>query len=332
MRGNNRPSIHKGEKVMLGTTILNETSVDETASSYGYRDSIVAAQKVNWRIEEIIGGDKRLDFSKRFMPDSLVRIDGLGFLNEDEKRVLNQIKGHTYLSIFGVVEEFILPFVLDHVRPSLDQDDYRVRAFLQFASEEAKHIQLFKVFCEEFDAGFGTECKVIGPASEIGSAVLSHQPLAVALLILGVEWATQRHYVDSVKDDGTLDPQFRSLLKNHWLEEAQHAKLDTAMVLALAENMGKKEVENAIDEFLEIGGFLDAGFRQQTLFELEAFEAATGRTLNEAEREEFVTVQHQANRWTYIGSALTHAKFLETVGSIDAEQRARIQAVAPTFC
>ena len=38
---------------------------------------------------------------------------------------------------------------------------------------------------------------------------------------------TQLHYLDSVKDDGDLDPLFKSLLRHHWMEEAQHAKLDT---------------------------------------------------------------------------------------------------------
>ena len=42
-------------------------------------------------------------------------------------------------------------------------DDVRVRAMLQFAAEEAKHIQLFKRFHDTFTAGFGHECEVIGP-------------------------------------------------------------------------------------------------------------------------------------------------------------------------
>lgn len=117
---------------------------------YTYRETLVASQNVNWRIEDIIGGDKRLDFTKPFMPESLARVEPLSFLTPDEKLVLNQIRGNTYLCIFGVVEEFILPFVMDHVRPMLASDDYRVRALLQFASEEAKHIQLFRCFREEF--------------------------------------------------------------------------------------------------------------------------------------------------------------------------------------
>lgn len=307
--------------------------VKETNSAqYDYRETLATSQRVNWRIEDIIGGEKQLDFTKPFMPESLARVEKLNFLTADEKRILNQIKGHTYLQIFGLVEEFILPFVLDHVRPSLDEDDYRVRAFLQFASEEAKHIQLFKAFTEDFHQKFPTECAVIGPAAEVARAVLSHQPLAVALAILLIEWMSQIHFTDSIKDNQQLDPQFKSLLKHHWMEEAQHAKLDTLMVEALADGMSEEEIEGAVDEFLAIGGFLDGGLKQQTFFDLEAFERATGRQLNEAEREEFERVQHQANRWTYLGSGLTHPRFLETVGRLSPAQRKRIEEVAPTFC
>ena len=67
---------------------------------YSYEASLVASQKVNWRIEDIIGGDKRLDFSKPFMPESLARVELLDFLSMDEKRTLNQIRG-TLISAFS---------------------------------------------------------------------------------------------------------------------------------------------------------------------------------------------------------------------------------------
>ncbi len=317
---------------MLGAAILNNGTNRDRQPAYGYKETIVASQKVNWQIEDIIGGDRRLDFSNRFLPEPLARVEKLSFLNEGEKKILNQIRAHAYLCIFGLVEEFILPFVLDHVRPSLDEDDYRVRAFLQFAGEEAKHIQLFKLFSEDFRQSFGTNCEVIGPAADVAKEVLSHDPLAVALVILHIEWMTQRHYIESVRDDHGLDLQFKSLLKNHWLEEAQHAKLDTAMVLTLAETMDKRAIESAVDEYLEIGGFLDNGVRQQTMLDLDAFQRATGRILNDEERDEFIEVQHQANRWTYIGSGMTHPKFLDALWQLDPEQKDRIDAVAPMFC
>src|SRR6476660_2119318 len=165
---------------MLGTSVNTKKS-NEFEPSYGYRETIIASHRVNWQIEDIIGGDKKLDFSKRLMPESLARVEQLSFLNDFEKRTLNQIRGNTYLSIFVIVEEFIVPYVLDHIRPSIDEDDDRTAAFLQFLREEVKHIQLFKTFCEEFKQGFGSECKVIGPASDVGKEVLSNDPLGVAL-------------------------------------------------------------------------------------------------------------------------------------------------------
>jgi len=316
---------------MLGASTITSSKNEPDAGSFGYRETIVASQKVSWQIEDIIGGDKKLDFSKRFMPESLARVEQLSFLNDDEKRVLNQIRGNTYLSIFVIVEEFIVPYVLDHVRPTLSEDDYRAMAFLQFAGEEVKHIQLFRQFAAEFKAGFSTECKVIGPSADIGKAILANDPMSVAIAILMIEWMTQAHYTDSIKDDGALDPLFKSLLKNHWLEEAQHAKLDTRMVETLAATLSSGAITKGVDGFFEIGGFLDNGLKQQTEFDLESFELATGRKLSDSEREEFLRVQHQANRWTYIGSGMVHPKFLASMDKLGPDQRKRIDEAAPLF-
>ena len=306
--------------------------VSANNQGYSYQAMLVASQKVNWRIEDIIGGDKRLDFSKPFMPESLARVGLLDFLSADEKRTLNQIRGNAYLCIFGLIEEFILPFVLDHARQQLQGDDYRVRALLNFAGEEAKHIQLFKRFREEFENGFTTNCAVIGPPEAIAQAVLAHDPLAVALVILHIEWMTQQHYLGSVKNDQELDQQFKSLLKHHWMEEAQHARLDVLMVEALAEGRSQQGVEKAVEEYIEIGGFLDSGLKAQMQFDLEAFERATNRTLNVSEREQFIAVQTQANRWTYLGSGMTHPNFLATLQSLSPEARKRVEQIAPMFC
>ena len=299
---------------------------------YSYQSALASSQAILWRIEDIIGGEKRLDFSKSFMPETLARVEQLTFLDQDEKRILNQIRGNAYLCIFGLVEEFILPFVLDHARPQLQGDDYRVRALLQFASEEAKHIQLFKNFRQEFEDGFGTDCPVIGPPEAISKEILAHDPLGVALTTLHIEWMVQRHYVDSIKDDQKLDPQFKSLLKHHWMEEVQHAKLDTLMVESLAVGRSEEERMRAVEEYIEIGGFIDGGLKQQVEFDLDSFQRATGRELNDAEKDEFRTVQLQANRWTYLGTGMTHERVLETLASLTPKARQRIESISSVFC
>jgi hypothetical protein len=252
-------------------------------------------------------------------------------LNSEEKRVLNQIRGNAYLSIFGLVEEFILPFVLDHTRPHLQGDDYRVRALLKFAGEEAKHIQLFKRFRQEFEDGFGTECPVIGPPEAIAAEVLKHDPLGVAITVLHIEWMVQRHYVESVRDNQNLDPQFKSLLKHHWLEEVQHAKLDTLMVESLAAGRDEDGIMQGVREYIDIGGFIDGGLKQQVEFDLDSFERAIGTKLTDREKEEFRQQQLQANRWTYLGTGMTHERVLETLESLTPKARRTIESISPTF-
>src|ERR671910_1665480 len=130
---------------------------------YSYQSTLAASERIGWKVEDLIGGEKKLDFTKPFMPESLAQIKQLSFLTPEEQLTLNQIRGHEYLSMFGLVEEFILPYVVDHARPQLSGDDYRVRALLQFAGEEAKHIHLFKRFREEFDEGFLQQVRLHQP-------------------------------------------------------------------------------------------------------------------------------------------------------------------------
>jgi hypothetical protein len=299
---------------------------------YSYQAALAASESIHWRVEDVIGGEKQLNFMQPFMPESLAQTEPLTFLSKEEKRILNQIRGNAYLCIFGLVEEFILPFVLDHARPQLRGDDYRARALLKFASEEAKHIQLFKRFRMEFEDGFGTLCNVIGPPEAIAAAILVHDPLAIAITTLHIEWMVQRHYIESIKDDQKLDPQFKSLLKHHWVEEVQHAKLDTLMVEALADGRSEEQIMSGVEEYLEIGGFLDGGLQQQVEFDLSSFEQSSGRRLTETETAEFRRVQLRANRWTYLGTGMTHEKVLETLEALTPKARQRVESVAPAFC
>jgi hypothetical protein len=184
----------------------------------------------------------------------------------------------------------------------------------------------------EFEAGFGTKCEFIGPAEDVRKFVLSHSPLGVGIAILHIEWITLRHYIEGVRDNQDLDPQFKSLLKHHWLEESQHTKLDTLIVEELAAKASEKEIEQAFEEYGKIGAFIDDGIKQQTEFEVEAFITATGRELSSSEHEQMSQAVLKGMRWTYLGTGMTHPNFLDTVQSIKPEARAQIQQMAQAFC
>lgn len=302
------------------------------AHNYSYESALATSDRINWKIEDLIGGEKKLDFTRPFMPESLAQVKGLSFLSPEEQLTLNHVRGHEYLAMFGLVEEFILPYVVDHARPQLSGDDYRVRALLKFAGEEAKHIHLFKRFRQEFENDFGSKCDFIGPAEDVSRFVLSHSPLGVGITVLHIEWITLRHYIEGVRDDHNLDPQFKSLLKNHWLEESQHTKLDTLMVEEIVGNASTEEIDQAFKDYGEIGAFLDQGIQQQAEFDVESFVQATGRKLSTSEREETRQAVLKGMRWTYLGTGMTHPNFLETVARIKPEAREQIEQMAPMFC
>jgi hypothetical protein len=300
-----------------------------TTHNYSYQATHADSLKVNWQIDDIIGGDKKLDFSKPFLPESLAGVRGLSSLSAKEKLLLNQIRGNSYLYIFGFVEEYILPFVLDEVRATLPAGDaHEVRALLAMAEEEAKHIHLFRRFAEEFEKGFSTKCGVIGPAAEVAKVVLSHSKLGVALLTLHIEWMTQAHYLDSIKDDQEIDPQFKSLLRHHWMEESQHAKLDTLIVEKHAHAGGPEVVAKGIADFAGLGGAVDGLLQQQVQLDLTALEAASGRKLSDAEKKEISTAQLRSYRYTFLVSGLQHKNLQATVGHISPGAVESLKAMA----
>jgi hypothetical protein len=293
---------------------------------YTYKAVLASSLRAQWELDDILAPDQDLDFSRNFMPEALSRtVAAPGLANDDERRMLNHIVAYQYLCYFGSVEEFILPFLMDHARPSLRGDDYRARALLNFATEEAKHIHLFNRYREAFDRGFPFTCQMLGPREALAQRVLSHHPLAVGLIILMIEWMTQAHYLGSIRDDGEIDPLFENLFKHHWMEEAQHAKLDTLIVDALAEGRGERELAQVSNEFFQIAGFLDKSLQVQARFNVETLERGLGRKI--AEREALIVQQYRAARWTYLGSGLTHERFKATLQAISPKIAARVATV-----
>src|SRR5262249_42923338 len=142
----------------------------------------------------------------------------------------------------------------------------------------------------------------IGPAKDIAAGILNHSKLGVFLTTLHIEWLTQKHYVESVRDNAgeVLDPLFSSLLKHHWLEESQHAKLDTLVVDKVASALEPNKIEMGVDDYMDIGKMLDGGLAAQVELDLEGLEKAIGRSLSSAEKAEIREAQIRSYRHTFL--------------------------------
>ena len=297
--------------------------------NYDYRSTYQQSLQVNWQVDDIIGGEKTLDFQKSFLPETWVDANALDFLSEKEQLAVNHIRSHSYLYLFGFVEEYIVPFVVEHVQGRIHHAaPEELRALLHFAEEEVKHIELFNRFGQEFRSGFGSTCDVLGSPEKVAAAILSKSPLGAGLSILHIEWMTLLHYVSSVRDNVDIDPQFGSLLRHHWLEESQHAKLDTMIIEAIAQPLSEREIQEGIDDYLAIGGMLDGGFAAQMEMDIASFTRATGRTLSEDEAERYRQVQQRSYRKTFLTSGMRHSKFQSILATISPEGAQKVLDVA----
>jgi hypothetical protein len=295
--------------------------------NYSYQDCLANSKKVAWKEEDVFAG-KNFDFSKRFLPNRLCAVDDITCLNDKEKRQLNQIMGNAYCHIFAFVEEFIIPMITQEALKDTYGDEVRLRSLLRFAEEELKHQELFRRSMALFEQGFGTQCGLISGREDVAKIVLSKSPLAVLYLTTVIEWFTQLHYLEHVRDHSGLDELFRDLLKFHWLEEAQHAKLDTLLIDEISEKVTLKEREAAIDELLELGGAIDGLLLQQIGLNIDALEKATGRMFTGGEKEEITTKTQHAWRWTFLVSGLEHPNFVKLVNGLTTEGPEKIKSAA----
>jgi hypothetical protein len=297
---------------------------------YTYESTWRDAQKVNWQVADLIGPDKPLDFTRPFLPESIAWVNDIACLTPREKLLFNQVRGNSYLHLFVLVEQFIIPMVMDQVKALGYSDIFATQALLGFAEDEGKHIYLFQSFAKAFEAGFGSPCQFVGPTEEIAAQILQHHPLSVLLLTLQFEWTTQSHYLESIRNnhDEDLDARFCDMLKFHWLEEAQHTKLDALLAIELTNRLCTDAVEGAVVDYLTLVHLLHDALMQQVSLDLLNLEAALQRSLTPPEREEVLSIQQQAYRWSFLCSGLTHPNFLRVLGDISPTGKAHVVALA----
>jgi hypothetical protein len=139
---------------------------------------------------------------------------------------------------------------------------------------------------------------------------------------------TQKHYVDSVKSDTRIDPLFASLLEHHWIEESQHAKVDTLIVDKLARELDPARIDAAIDDYISIGKLIDGGLTAQVDLDLVSLERALGRTCTEAESREIRAAQQAAYRSAFLVAGMTHPAFDKALRELSPAGHARVAELA----
>lgn len=302
--------------------------------SFDYDTCVRASEKVSWQLDDVMPPGTRLDFGKPFLPRRLAGIRALPFLSHGEDRTLNQITGNAYLNLFGFVEEYILATVVQHAHAETFGDQDAMRALLRFADEEVKHMKLFARYVEAFERDAGFEIEILDSAVTVAGVIMSKSPIAVLMVTLHLEIMTQAHYVECVRDDAEIDPFFTKLLRMHWLEEAQHARIDALELDKLLDSASPAMIETAFVDYIDLIGAFDGLLHAQAQMDERTLERASGRTFATEEKAAIVESQHAGYRRTFLTYGMTNpmfARHLETMSPTGAERvRARALSLATT--
>jgi hypothetical protein len=272
---------------------------------------VKVSERVAWSVDDVFPPGTILDMDKWFMPKSMFASMELDFLSEHEKRVLNQIYGNAYAHLFYYFEAYVIDLAMRHAQAELYGNDDNLRAMLRFAEEEVKHQQMFLRFGEMFRAHFHSPVELLPDPQALASVVLGKSPMGALLITLHLEIITQTHFVDCMRDDAEMDPQFSSLFRHHWMEEAQHAKLDALELGKLLVDASPEMVQQALDDYVAIIDIMAGAFGRQAELDVTSFERATGRTLDRAQRAAVAAAQRKTYHRTFLRSGLTNASFLE---------------------
>ena len=61
---------------------------------FNYEKTLATSLRAQWQLDDVLGVDQELDFSRAFMPESLARTAAVPSLNSLEQRIFNQISAH----------------------------------------------------------------------------------------------------------------------------------------------------------------------------------------------------------------------------------------------
>jgi len=274
-----------------------------------YAKCIEVSKRVRWDIDDDVIRGREFDFSQKFLPDGISRVDQLDFLNDDEKRLLSQVQGRTYANMFGFVERFITAKVLETTRDHWLGDQTALEALIRFSDEELKHQELFRRIEAMMAKGMPAGYHFLPDPDTVAAAVLKCSTWAVLALILEIELFTQEHYKQSIAPEENLSELYKDIFLFHWKEETTHAMMDELEWPREDSKISDEERDQAVGELIALVADVDAILQNQSIADVEYFVKICGRSFRDNEIQHIKDAVLKAYRWQYIFSGVEHPRF-----------------------
>jgi DNA-binding Lrp family transcriptional regulator len=300
-------------------------SAPSAIKSHDYAKCIEVSKRVRWDIDKDVIRGRQFNFSQKFLPDGITRIDRLEFLTEEQKVLLSQVQGRTYANMFGFVERFITAKVLEVTRDHWLGDQVALEALIRFTDEELKHQELFRRIEKMMAEGMAPGYQFLSNPDEVAAAVLQKSTWAVLALILEIELFTQEHYKQSIAPEENLSDLFKDVFLFHWKEETTHAIMDELEWPREDKKLNATQRDQAIDEVIELIAAVDSILQAQCAADVDYFVRVCEGSFTENEMERLKDGVLKAYRWQYIFSGIEHPRFQKLFIDLTTEdQRQRI--------
>ncbi len=292
---------------------------------------IEVSKRVRWDIDEDVLRGREFDFSQKFLPDRISKINQLEFLSKDEKVSLSQVQGRTYANMFGFVERFVTAKILELTRDYWMGDQVALESLVRFSDEELKHQELFRRVEKMMVGGMPKGYKFLADPNEVAAAVLQKSTWAVIALTFEIELFTQAHYKESIEPDENLSELYKDLFLFHWKEETTHALMDEIEWPRLDQKLTAAQRDRAVDDVIELVGDVDSILQAQCKADVEYFAKHCSRSFSEEEIEQIEAITLKAYRWQYIFSGVELPRFQKLLEELTTEnQRKRLnEALKP---
>jgi hypothetical protein len=298
-----------------------------------YAKCIEVSKRVRFDIDRDVIRGRRFDVTKKFLPDGLSKVNELKFLGATERRLLSQIQGRTYANMFGLVERFIGPKILEVSREHWLGDQVKLEALVRFTDEELKHQELFRRIERLAGQDMPEGYRFLPQPNEVAAAVLGKSTWAVLALVCHIELFVLQHYHASIDPDAGLSELYKDVFLHHAREESQHAILDELEWRRENVNLSAAERDLGVDDLIALVGAVDGLLQLQSGADADYFLKVCERAFSEEEQAQVRAGVLKAYRWQYIVSGVQDARFQAILGDmVTPEQSKRIgAALAPIF-
>ena len=274
-----------------------------------YTKCIEISKRIRWDIDRDVIRGRSFDFSNKFLPDAMSKVDRVGFLSHEDRRLLSQIQGRTYANMFGLVERFISAKMLDISRDHWLGDQTALEALVRFTDEELKHQELFRRLELMIAQGMPAGYCFIHQTNEVAGVVLSKSTWAVLALICHIEVVVLAHYRESIEPAGDSSELWKDVFLYHAREESQHAILDEVEWVRENAKLTPLERDRALTQLIQLVLAVDGLLQVQAQSDADYFAAHSRARLTRPEKAAVQATMLYAYRWQYIISGVREPRF-----------------------